>query len=484
VNLGIDAPPLGTSDNPLRVAIVGSGPSGFYAAEALLKSPLTVRVDMIERLPVPFGLVRYGVAPDHPKLKQPALIYDQIAQSPAFTFLGNVTVGRDVSVEELRTTHHAVLFACGAESDRRLGLTNEDLDGSHTATEFVGWYNGHPDYRDRSFDLSQEVAVIVGQGNVAIDVARLLAKPIDELRTTDIAEHALDSLAASRVRDIHIIGRRGPAQASFTFKELRELGDLRGCETRVSKDDLQLHLPCLAELENKSNFNAAKNVELFRQWSTRSSTGNGKRIWFHFLESPVAIAGASRLEHITLERNRLTGAPFGQAARGTGETLELNCGLLFRSIGYRGLPLPAVPFDPVTGIFPNTAGRIDGVSGLYATGWIKRGPSGIIGTNRADSVATVQTLLGDLPHFDRRPKSGTDGLYGILARSSSPVLCYSDWWRIDAEERRLGGVVGKPREKITRVSHMLALAASPAAGTHIRSLVEECQSQSSTGASS
>src|SRR5258708_1464523 len=346
VNLGFDAGGLGSANNPLQVAIVGSGPSGFYAAEALFRSPLTVRVDMIERLPVPFGLVRYGVAPDHPKLKQPTLVFDKIAQSPGFTFLGNVTVGRDVSLEELRTTHHAILFACGAESDGRRGLSNEDLAGSHTATEFVGWYNSHPDYRDRSFDLSQEVVVVIGQGNVAIDVARILAKPIDELRGTDMAEHALDALAGSRVRDIHIIGRRGPAQASFTFKELRELGDLGGCATLVSESDLQLNSASLAELEDKNNFNAAKNVEILQSWTTHRATAVGKRIWFHFMQSPVGIAGTGRLERITLERNRLTGPALGQLAQGTGEMVDLNCGLLFRSIGYRGKPLPGVPFEP------------------------------------------------------------------------------------------------------------------------------------------
>src|SRR3984893_17616612 len=250
VNSVTDAGGLGSTNNPLQVAIVGSGPSGFYAAEALFKSPLTVRVDMIERLPVPFGLVRYGVAPDHPRLKQPTLVFDKIAQSPGFTFLGNVTVGRDVSLQQLQSTHHAVLFACGAESDRRLGLPNEDLPGSHTATEFVGWYNGHPDYRDRSFDLNQEVAGITGQGNVAIDVARILAKPIDELRGTDMAEHALDALDGCRGRDIHIIGCRGPAEASFSFKELRELGDLGGCATLVAESDLHLNSASLAELED------------------------------------------------------------------------------------------------------------------------------------------------------------------------------------------------------------------------------------------
>ncbi len=457
MNLGFDAGGLGSANNPLRVAIVGSGPSGFYAAEALFKSPLTVRVDMIERLPVPFGLVRYGVAPDHPKLKQPTLVYDKIAQSPGFTFLGNVTVGRDVSLEQLQTTQHAVLFACGAESDRRLGVPNEDLPGSHTATEFVGWYNGHPDYRDRSFDLSSEVAVIIGQGNVAIDVARILSKSVDELRNTDIAEHALDALADSRVREIHVIGRRGPAQASFTSKELRELGELRGCVTRVSANGLQLNSACLTELEDKINFNAAKNVETFQSWTTHSATAADKRIWFHFLQSPVAMAGKFRLEQITLERNRLTGPPFGQLARGTGETLDLRCGLLFRSIGYRGLPLRGVPFDEAKGVFPNTAGRIGETAGLYAAGWIKRGPSGIIGTNRADAVATVQSLLADLAHLDSRPREGTTGLYAALARSDSQVLSYADWRCIDAEEQRRGAATGKPREKITRVSDMLAV---------------------------
>jgi len=465
VNSDTDAGALGSAENPLHVAIVGSGPSGFYAAEALLKSSLTVRVDMIERLPVPFGLVRYGVAPDHPRLKQPTLVFDKIAQSPGFTFLGNVTVGRDISLEQLQSTHHAVLFACGAESDRRLGLANEDLPGSHTATEFVGWYNGHPDYCERTFDLSSETAVIIGQGNVAIDVARILGKSVDELRSTDMAEHALDALAHSRVRDIHIIGRRSPAQASFTFKELRELGELRGCVTRVAAEDLQLNPASLAELEDKTNFNAAKNVEILQSWTLHGAATADKRIWFHFLQSPVALSGKQRLERVTLEKNSLAGPPFGQTAQGTGVSLDLSCGLLFRSIGYRGLPLPGVPFDATKGVFPNTAGRISDTLGLYAAGWIKRGPSGIIGTNRADAVASVQSLLADVPRLDSRPKSGSEGVYAALARIESPVLSYGDWRRIDAEEQRRGEAIGKPREKITRVSDMLALAASPLAET-------------------
>src|SRR5918999_1904029 len=244
---------LGSEQKPLRVAIVGSGPSAFYATEALIKSGHTVRIDMFERLPAPFGLVRNGVAPDHPKLKQPILIYDKIARSPAFTFLGNVAVGHDIRVAELQSAYHAVIFACGAETDRKLGIAGEDLPGSHTATEFVGWYNGHPDYRDRVFDLSQEVAVVIGQGNVAVDVCRILAKTVDELRHTDIAQHALEALGESKIREIHMIGRRGPAQAKFTHVELRELGDLAGCDPIVNPDDLKLNPESEAELADKRN---------------------------------------------------------------------------------------------------------------------------------------------------------------------------------------------------------------------------------------
>src|SRR5512134_2259473 len=243
---------LGTEGNPLRAAVVGSGPSGFYAAEALLKGGAAARVDMIERLPVPFGLVRHGVAPDHPKLKEAILVYDKIARLPNFSLLANVTVGRDVTVAELLACYHVVVFACGAESDRRLGVPGEDLSGSHTATEFVGWYNGHPDYRERRFDLSQEVAVIVGQGNVAADVCRILAKSVDELRQTDIAAHALEALAASRVREIHVIGRRGPAQAKFTNKELKELGELANADAALDPGALAVNPASTAELEAKA----------------------------------------------------------------------------------------------------------------------------------------------------------------------------------------------------------------------------------------
>jgi len=457
---------LGSEGNPLRAAVVGSGPSGFYAAEALLKGGVAARVDVIERLPVPYGLVRHGVAPDHPKLKEAILVYDKIARLPNFSLLANVTVGRDVTVDELLANYHAVVFSSGAESDRRLGVPGEDLPGSHTATEFVGWYNGHPDYRDRRFDLSREVAVIVGQGNVAADVCRILAKSVDELRATDISEHALAALAASRVREIHVIGRRGPAQAKFTNKELKELGELPNADAVVDPSALELNAASTAELEAKANVVSAKNVEIFREWAARAPSGKPRRIVFHFLKSPVELGGSGRLEHVVLVRNRLEGEPFQQAARETGETETLGCGLLFRSIGYSGIPIPGVPFDAKRGVIPNRDGRVldaagNQVPGLYTAGWIKRGPSGIIGTNRACSVATVKSLLADVPRLSPEPKPGSEGLAALLASRGVRCVSFHDWLRIDAQEIARGQPLGKPREKFTRVPEMLACLGAP-----------------------
>lgn len=447
-------------DNSLQVAVVGSGPSGFYAAEALLKTGLAVRVDMFERLPAPFGLVRYGVAPDHPKLKEPILVYQRIARLPHFTLLANVSVGRDVSVQELRANYHAVVFTCGAQSDRHLGVPGEELPGSHTATEFVAWYNGHPDCREHSFDLSQEVVAVIGQGNVTTDLCRMLGKSVDELRTTDIAAHALDGLAASRVREIHVIGRRGPAQAKFTNKELRELGELANCDVVVDPQDLELNAASLAEIEAKTNYVSAKNVEIFRQFASRPTSGKPRRLVFHFLKSPAALAGRRRLEQVKLARNRLEGEPFQQVSRETGETETLACGLLFRSIGYSGAPIPGVPFDAKRGVFANQDGRIvDGagipIPGLYAAGWIKRGPTGIIGTNRADAVSTVKALLADVPRLGAEQKAGGEGLRPLLAARGVHAVSFDDWTKIDVAEVARGQPNGKPREKFVDVVEML-----------------------------
>ena len=450
---------IGSPDNPLLAAIVGSGPSGFYAADALLKSDLAVGISLFERLPVPYGLVRSGVAPDHPKLKKSIKVYDRIAAAPELRYFGNVTVGRDLAVDELRNTHHAVILTCGAETDRRLGIPGEDLPGSHTATEFVGWYNGHPDYRERQFDLSCETAVVIGQGNVAADVSRILAKTVAELRHTDIARHALDALAASRIKQIHIVGRRGPAQAKFTSKELKEFGDLADCDPVVAADSLELNPQSEAELAAVDNPGGKKVYALFEDFARREP-GKSRRCCFSFLYSPLEIKGDGRVKSIVLEKNRLQGEPFAQSARGGGETVEWKTGLVFRSIGYRGVAMPGVPFDERRGVFPNRGGRVvDGdaaVPGLYTSGWIKRGATGIIGTNRADSVETVAALLEDVATLDAgATKTGADGCRQLLERRGIRYLTFPEWKKIDAREIERGQEHGKLREKYTRVAEML-----------------------------
>ena len=454
---------LGSPTKPLTVAVVGSGPSAFYAVEALLQSGHAVEINMIERLPTPYGLVRNGVAPDHPKLKQPILVYEKIAQSPSVNYFGNVCVGQDISVSQLASLHHATILACGAQSDRRLGVTGEDLPGSHSATEFVGWYNGHPDFRDRSFDLSQEVVAVVGQGNVAIDVVRILAKTVDELKHTEIAGHALELLADSKVREIHIIGRRGPAQAKFTPHELQELGTLADCQPRVDSDDLFLNSESKIEVADKMSRSLSKNLEVLSRFAASIVNTKRRRCYFHFLRSPKAILGKDRVEGIRLSKNRLQGQAFNQIVEETNDLVDLKCGLVFRSVGYRGVAIDGVPFDDERGVFPNSEGRLitkagEGVRGLYATGWIKRGPSGIIGTNRSDSVDTVSTLLADLPSLDDREKRGLAGLVEHLASRNKHYISYRGWDKINKHEIRVGSLKNKPREKVTRVTEMLEIS--------------------------
>lgn len=450
---------------PLQIAVVGSGPSGFYAAEALLRCGHPVRINIFERLPTPFGLVRSGVAPDHPKLKQSISVFERIVQSPEVNFFGNVTVGLDISVEELRETHHAIVFAYGSQNDRRMNIPGEDLTGSHTATEFVGWYNGHPDYRDRNFDLDQEAVAIIGQGNVAADVCRILTKPVDQLRTSDIAEHALDELSRSRVRDIYVIGRRGPAQAKFTTKELRELTAISDSVATVDPSDLSLGSACQTELSDHTNAAAAKNLEIFRSISVNSPGSAKRTIHFRFYASPVELLGMQRVQQLSLVRNALQGPAFSQVAIPSGAIQNLSCGLVFRSIGYQGSPMPGLPFDFSRGILPNRKGRIvDGErtqSGMYVTGWLKRGPSGIIGTNRADSIETVEALLADLPVLLTAPKLGMESLMPILERRCGCIVQLADWQSIDAAEIERGRKRGKPREKFVRIEDMLSLLANP-----------------------
>lgn len=452
---------LGTEAAPLRVAVVGAGPSGFYATEALLKSEVAAQVDLIERLPSPYGLVRSGVAPDHPKLKQSIEVYKKVAALEGFRFFGNVTVGKDVTPQELRDIYHAVIYTCGAETDRRLGIEGEDLAGSHTATEFVGWYNGHPDYRDREFDFSHETAVIIGQGNVAADVARILSKSVDELEHTDISQHALDALAESRIKTIAVVGRRGPAQAKFTTKELREFLELENCQAAIASEELVLNEASQTEVaDKKAGVVAAKNMAVFEKMGESAEHGKARTCRMMFCRSPIRIEGNGRIERVVLERNELSGEPFSQRASGTGETETLECGLLFRSIGYRGVPIEGVPFHDSWGVFPNQEGRItdgpdgEAVPGIYTAGWIKRGPSGIIGTNRACAVQTVESLMGDLNNLPA-DRAGTDALAKLLQERGVRSIGFPEWQRIDAEEVSRGEPKGKPREKFTRREEML-----------------------------
>lgn len=449
----------GTLERPLRVAIVGSGPSGFYAAEALFSKDRHVQVDMFDRLPVPFGLVRYGVAPDHQKIKNVIKVYEKTALQEGFSFYGNVHVGKDLSVAELKRFYDAVIFCSGAETDRKLGIPGEDFSGSHTATEFVGWYNGHPDYCDREFDLSQEVAVVIGQGNVAMDVARILCKTVEELKSTDIAQYALDALANSNVKEVHLIGRRGPVQAAFTPPEIKEFGELADCDVFVSKEDLELNDASRKELEDPANKQAQKNFETLTEFAGRQPSGKRKKFIVHFYESPLEILGDGRVQKVVLGKNELSGEPGVQKAKLTAERQEFPCGLFFRSVGYHGVPISGVPFDEKRGVFSNEKGRIVGdgkpVPGLYCAGWIKRGPSGVIGTNKPDSQETVACLLEDRNKLPLAEVPDSNQMLEFLAEKTTKVVDFADWRKIDLAEVERGRQAGKPREKFVVIKDML-----------------------------
>ncbi len=454
-----------SASGPLRVAVIGAGPSGFYATESLLKSREDVSIDILDRLPTPFGLVRYGVAPDHQKLKSVTKLYDRTASDPRVRFLGNVEVGRDLTLEELSRHYHAVVFAYGAPNDRRLGIPGEYLEGSHSATTFVAWYNGHPDYTD--WDLSLDdvtTAVVVGVGNVAVDVTRILAKTVEELAESDIADHALAVLARSGVRDVVVLGRRGPAEAKFTTKELRELGELPGVDIVIEPGALDVLPESLAAIEGDQI--AKKNLEVLREFSERPAESRARRIHLRFLASPVEIvadASGERVAGVVLERNRLDVRADGSlAAVGTGELETIPAQLVLRSVGYRGAALTGVPFDERHGVIPNEAGRVleevggERVPGWYVAGWIKRGPTGLIGTNKADAIETVACLLeDDLPTpIDARPEAVDE----ILAEKGIDVVSYDQWSRIDRAELAAGVEAGRVRVKIVSLADLLAAA--------------------------
>jgi ferredoxin--NADP+ reductase len=445
-----------------RVAIVGAGPAGAFAAACLLRAAGDTEIDLLARLPTPWGLLRGGVAPDHQEIKRLEDTFDRQTLQRGCRFLGNVEVGVDVTHEELARHYTAVVYATGAQTDKSLGIPGEDLPGSWAATEFVAWYNGHPDYRELAFDLSTPRAVVIGNGNVAADVTRILALSDDELRRTDIADHALEALAASGVEEIVVLGRRGPGQAAFTSAELRELGRLDGVDTRVDPRDVELDPVSRQWLAEEGTFTARKNVQLLREFAARPPRlGARRRIDLRFLRSPVEIRGSGRVEAIDVRRNEIVRAGDGSLrARPVGDAVEtIECGLVLRSVGYRAVPLPDVPFDERHFVLPNERGRVVGadgepVPGVYAVGWIKRGPTGILGTNKRDAEETMNCLAEDLDVLPR-PRETIDAL---LAGRKPDVVTVEGWRAIDARELERGRGTERPRVKLTTREELLAAA--------------------------
>jgi ferredoxin--NADP+ reductase len=438
-------------------------------AQHLLARPgLEVQVDLFERLPTPFGLVRFGVAPDHEEIKRVARQFEKTATKPGFRFFGNVEVGRHLQLDDLRRHYHQVCFATGAQTDRRLGIAGEDLRGSHAATEFVAWYNGHPDYRDRTFDLSAERAVVVGVGNVAVDVSRILCRTPEELARTDIADYALAALRLSRVREVVMLGRRGPLQAAFTNAEIKELGELPAADIEVRRTEVELDPLSQAQLERSPERKSLeRKLEILRDFAARSRTGKARRLVLRFLVSPVELCGdgQGRVRAVKLVRNRLVEDGRGDLrAEPTGETEEIEAGLVFRSVGYRGVPLKDLPFDERRGVVPNRAGRVldpatgEVCCGLYVSGWIKRGPTGVIGTNKPDAAETVEAMLEDAAAGRTlSPEHPDPGALDVLLRSRQPLaVTYADWVVLDRIEQARGKPLGRPRVKFTSVPEILA----------------------------
>jgi ferredoxin/flavodoxin---NADP+ reductase len=446
---------------------VGAGPAGFYVAEHLQRrDDLVIEVDMLDRLPTPYGLVRAGVAPDHQKIKAVTAAFDKTAAHSRFRFFGGVELGKDVSVADLRGLYHQIVYTTGAQTDRRMGIPGEDLPGSHPATEFVAWYNGHPDYRDCQFDLSQERVAVVGVGNVAVDVARILCRTPDELVKTDIAEHALEALRASRVREVYLLGRRGAAQAAFTNPELKELGELEGADLVVAADEVELDALSREGLEKAGDRAGFKKVEILQEYARRAPAGKPRRLVLRFLVSPVALTAneAGAVGGLKLVRNRLVASATGTIqAQATEHVEELAVGLVFRSVGYRGVPLPGVPFDDKWGVVLNEKGRVLDPEtkhprvGEYTAGWIKRGPTGVIGTNKPDALETVTAMLEDAAGGRAlAPAESERAAAERLLRQRQPrVIEYADWLRLNALEVERGRAQARPRLKFTRVDEML-----------------------------
>jgi ferredoxin--NADP+ reductase len=457
---------LATAERPLAVAVVGAGPSGFYAAAALLKEAgHVITVDMFNRLVAPDGLVRYGVAPDHQNIKAVAKTFDRTAAEAGYRYFGNVEFGKDITHDDLCRHYDVIMYATGAQSDRRLNIPGEDLPNSFSATEFVAWYNGHPDFAGLQPDLSCEAAIVVGVGNVAMDVGRILAKSVDELKGTDITGYALDALAESKIRDIYIVARRGPAQVKFTNAEVREFGHLELADAIVLDSELRLDRASSASIEGDTSMQ--KNLDYLRAYAEIGSRGKPRRVHFRFLLSPVEIIGEDgKIVAVKMEKNQLRPVAGGDiSASGMGIFETIPAGMILRSVGYKGIPLPGVPYDVRKGTIPNELGRIidpateKAVPGEYVVGWAKRGPTGVIGTNKPDSIESVNSLFEDLQKGKLEPCAdpSRDAIVGILKARGVRYVTKEDWREIDAAEVAAGKAVGKPRIKFVQANEMLAV---------------------------
>lgn len=450
---------VGTTLRPLRVAIVGAGPAGFYTAEHLQKCEgLAVAIDMYDRLATPYGLVRLGVAPDHEKIKSVTKVYERIASHPGFRFFGCVEIGRDLTDADLADHYDAIVLSVGAPVDRRMGIPGEDLAGSISATDFVAWYNAHPDHRNLAVDLGVEHVVVVGNGNVAVDVARILVTDVEELARTDIADHALEVLRTSAVRTVTILGRRGPAQAAFTPKEIRELGELVSVTLIVDPADLD----ALGEVGGDEH--AERVIKALRGVAGRTPALGDREIRLRFLTSPTELRGGETVSEVAVVENDLVEQDGSLRAQATDRTDVIPAGLVLRAVGYRGAPVGGYPFDDRSGRIPNADGRIVGddgtpLVGRYVAGWIKRGPQGVIGTNKADAGDTVESLIDDLangrllnPAHPRREDTAA-----LVAVRAPDAVSWADWQEIDRRERDRGESAGRPRRKFPSLEEMLSV---------------------------
>ena len=452
------------SNKIINVAIIGSGPAGFYAAEHLQKQlGDRVNIDIFDKLPTPHGLVRSGVAPDHQKIKSVTRIYDKIASNPNFRFFGLVEFGNHIDIDDLKKYYHQIVFATGAQTDRKMNIPGEDLKGSHTATEFVAWYNGHPDYTDLDFDLSGKRVAIVGMGNVAVDVARILCRTQGELSETDIADYALEKLKNSNIEEVFMLGRRGAAQAAFTNPELKELRKLEDADLHTIPEEVELDPITLKELEENPDRGVENKVSILKE-ASEAATLKSKNLTIRFLVSPVEILGDEKVEGIRLVKNELIKSEDGSIRpRPTDEYEELAVDLVFRSIGYRGVRLEDIPFHDSWGIIPNKMGRIinpennNTITGFYVSGWIKRGPSGVIGTNKLDSGETIEIMVEDLNNgniLNPEIEDPTE-IENFIKTRQPNFISYDDWLKIDAIEKEKGEEIGRPRVKFTSTEEIL-----------------------------